>query len=159
MLVSLAGVPLLGAVDDCLAHPFGVHRREQGEEELLLWFAMALSSPSIWDAVQELIDVLDLVPHIGDGELRPLGNSHRCDLIIPKDLLFACEYLMQESHRAILLFWEENVLIQIKRRNVLGARDHDTYRFVDHEVVETLLGLVLLAQLLHCLLIRFKVLL
>ena len=156
LLLCLAGMSLLGAVDDGLSQPLGIHRGHESEEVLLLWLTMTFVGPGIRDVGKEFFDVLDLLPHVGDGELRPLRNFHRRDLEAPEDVLLASEDLVQESHGTILLFGEKDVLNGERKDNLVSNLRPDTYGFVDHEVVERLLGLVFLAQLLHGVLIRFK---
>ena len=71
---------------------------------------MALLAPRIWAVSGELWDVLDLLPHIGCGELWPLWDLHLGHLIGPEDILLACQDLMDEAQWAILFFRQENVL-------------------------------------------------
>ena len=68
----LIRMSLLGTVDDGLPEPLGIHGGEEAEEVLLFWLAVAFTTPGVWDIAFELGDVLDLLPHVGDGELRPL---------------------------------------------------------------------------------------
>ena len=106
-LVSMA---LLGAVQDRLFEPFWVHGREQSKEEFLLGLSMTSLSPGIRAAAKELRDFLDLLPHVGDGELGPLRDLHRGHLVGPEDVLLACQDLMEEADGAVLFFREEDIL-------------------------------------------------
>ena len=106
-LVSMA---LLGAVQDRLFQPFWVHGREQSKEEFLLGLSVTSLSPGIRAAAKELRDFLDLLPHVGDGELRPLRDLHRGDLEVPEHVLLTSKDLVQESDRTVLFLWEEDVL-------------------------------------------------
>ncbi len=71
---------------------------------------MAFTIPGVWDVFEEFWDTFDLIPHLDDGELRPLRYLHHGDLEGPEHVLFPCENLMKKVNGAVLLFWEEHVL-------------------------------------------------
>ena len=55
---------------------------------------VALTLPCIWDIEHELWDLFCLVPHVLDGELRPLRDMHGSDLKRPKDVFLTAENLV-----------------------------------------------------------------
>ena len=71
---------------------------------------MATFQPCVWYVCKELLDILDLFPHVGNGELRPLCYLHGGDLEVPEDVLFSTKDLMEKSNGAILFLWEEDIL-------------------------------------------------
>lgn len=73
LLLSMA---LLGTVDDGASKPLCVHGRDEGEKEPLFRLPVTFAAPSVRHVPFELWDVLDLVPHLCDGELRPLWHLH-----------------------------------------------------------------------------------
>ena len=58
------GMPLLRTVDDGQAEPLGIHGCHKTEEEPLFRFSMTFTAPGIWHVPFELLDLLDLIPHI-----------------------------------------------------------------------------------------------
>ena len=66
---------------------------------------MTICTPSIWDITLNLRDLLDLCPHVGDGELSPLWHLHGGDLEVPEHKLGAIKDLMEEANGTILLIW------------------------------------------------------
>ena len=72
---------LLGSVHDSLSEPFWIHGRDQGHEIFLLWLSVTLLTPGIWAVPEELFNVLDLLPHVSSGELRPLRDLHLGHLV------------------------------------------------------------------------------
>ena len=67
-------------------------------------------APSVWHIFLELIDVLGLLPHVGDGKLGPLWHPHGCHLVVPEYVLLTTEDLVQESNGTVLLIRQEDVL-------------------------------------------------
>ena len=63
---------------------------------------MTLRFPGVWTILLELFHVLNLFPHVGDGELAPLWDMHGGDLVIPKDIFLATHDLMKETDGAVL---------------------------------------------------------
>ena len=143
---------LLGAVDDRHPEPLRVHGRDEGEEEALLGLPMALAAPGVRHVDLDLREVLDLLPHVGDGELGPLRHLHGGDLPAPEDVLGAAEDLLEEADRAVLLLGEEDLLWGEDDEEEEGS----TYRFVDEEPVQGLLALELLPQLEGGLVVRLE---
>ena len=105
---------LLRTVDDGSSKPLSVHGRDHGKEELLLWLPVAFAAPGVRHVSLEFWDVLDLVPHLCDGELRPLWDLHRRYLVGPEDILGARGDLVEEADRAVLLIWKVDVLYKGK---------------------------------------------
>ena len=55
---------LLSAIDNGQSKPFRVHGGDQTEEESLLRFPVTLAVPSVGNVLEELRDVLHLLPHV-----------------------------------------------------------------------------------------------
>ena len=72
---------------------------------------MSCQTPCVGHKFSELWQVFDLVPHIWDGEFRPLWNFHRRDLVIPVDMFVSSQDLVQEADRAFTLIGKEDVLV------------------------------------------------
>ena len=43
---------------------------------------------------EEIWDIFDLFPHVGDGELRPLWDLHSRNLKVPEDMLLTSKDLV-----------------------------------------------------------------
>jgi len=106
----LTWMSLLWAINNGQSEPLGVHGGDKTKEKLLLRFSVAITIPGVGNVSDEFRQVLDLIPHLDDGELRPLRYLHGGDLEWPEDVFGACEDLVKKVNRAVLLFWEEDVL-------------------------------------------------
>ena len=100
-----SGVTLLTTIDNGKAEPLRIHGCQEAEEEPLFRFSVTLTTPSIRHIPFELVDVLDLFPHIGNGELRSLRHFHLGHLERPEDILLSGENLVEEVDGAVLFLW------------------------------------------------------
>ena len=101
---------LLRTVDDGSSKPLCVHGRDDGEKVPLLWLSVTFAAPGVRHVSLEFWDVLDLVPHLCDGELRPLWHLHSRNLVGPEDILGARRDLVEEADGTILLLGKVDIL-------------------------------------------------
>ena len=101
---------LLRTVDDGASKPLSVHGRDHGKEVLLLGLPVAFAAPCVRHVSLEFWDVLDLVPHLCDGELRPLWHLHMGNLVGPEDILGTRRDLVKKPDGTILLLGKVDIL-------------------------------------------------